>query len=137
MATAKKTAKKAAAKPAKKGKEKPLARTQVPDGFKATSSSFAPGWHPWQDDSQPSELTGEWGEERTVEVRRGRGTQEQRVCNLTTEDGETYAIWCSSGLAGLFDEAKEGDTVFIAYEGEGPAKKGQNPPRIFTTGIAE
>ena len=133
MATAKKTAK----KPVKKIKEKPLARTQVPEGFKATSSSFAPSWNPWKDKTQPNELTGEWGEERTIEVRRGRGTQEQRVCNVTTEDGEVYAVWGSSGLLGLFDEAKEGDTVYIHYDGEGPAKKGQNPPRLFTTGIAD
>lgn len=136
MATAKKTAKKPA-KTAKKRKEKPLARTQVPEGFKATSSSFAPTWNPWKDKDQPVELTGEWGEEREIEVRRGRGTQTQRVCNVTTEDGEVYAIWCSSGLVGLFDEAKEGDTVYIHYDGEGPAKKGQNPPRLFTSGIAE
>lgn len=118
-------------------KEKSLARTQVPEGFKATSSSFAPTWAPWKDKSQPNEITGEWGSEREVPVRRGRGSEDQRVCNITTEDGDVYSIWCSAGLMGLFDEAKEGDTVFIRYDGEGKAKKGQNAPRLFTTGVAE
>lgn len=127
----------AARKTAKKTKEKPLARTQLPDGFKATSSSYGVTWAPWKDDDHPQELSGEWGEEREVEVRRGRGTQSQRVCNLTDEEGTVWSIWCSSGLVGLFDEAKEGDTVFIRFDGEGTAKKGQNPPRLFTTGVAE
>jgi len=132
--TAKKTPTK---KKAAKKSEAPNTGPQLPPGFKPTSNQYAPSWNPGSDETHPKELIGEWGAERTITIRRGRGTQEQRVCNLTTDDGVVWTIWASAMLTGLFDEAQEGSIVYIRYDGEGNAKKGQHPPKLFTTAIAE
>lgn len=131
MAKAKKKASKKTAK--KVDKE----HVVIPSGFKPTSGSYAPTWDPANNKDHPTELIGVWGKEREIEVRRGRGVQKNRVCNVTTEDEQVWSVWMSATLTGLFDEAKEGDTVYMRFDGLGKAKRGQHPPKLFTTGIAE
>lgn len=109
---------------------------KVPDGFKPISGAFAPTWNPAEDENQPQELVGIWGKERTVQIRRGRGVQEQRVVPIQTET-EAWTLWCSAGLVALFDSAEEDDEVYIRFDGLGQAKGKQNPPKLFTTAIAE
>jgi hypothetical protein len=135
MAAKKKASKKTAKKSAKSS-DKDHA-VVIPAGFKPTSGSYAPTWDPANNSEHPSELIGVWGKEREVEVRRGRGVQKNRVCSVTTEDEQVWSVWCSATLTGLFDEAKEGDTVYMRFDGLGKAKRGQHPPKLFTTGIAE
>lgn len=127
----KKTAKKKAAKNTPDSSE-----IKVPSGFKAVSGAFAPTWNPAENEDQPQEIVGIWGKERKVSIKRGRGVQEQRVVNIQTDD-DAWTVWCSAGLTSLFNEAEEGDEVYIRFDGLGQAKGRQNPPKLFTTAIAE
>jgi hypothetical protein len=136
-------AKKKASKKATRGRKQAAKPSPVviPKGFKPTSNTFAPTWDPANNKDHPTEIIGTWGKERDVEVRRGRGVQKNRVCNITVEDDngdeKMWSVWHSATLTGLFDEAKEGDTVYIRFDGLGTAKRGQHPPKLYTTGIQE
>lgn len=132
----KKTANKKASKKTAKVDRPDPSEVKVPEGFKAISGAFAPTWAPNENEGQPGEITGIWGKERIVQIRRGRGMQDNRVCTIQT-DNEAYTIWCSAGLVPLFDSAEEGDEVYIRYDGLGKAKGKQNPPKLYTTAIAE
>lgn len=110
------------------------ASNALPEGFKSLSSEqgIARDW-----DAMP-ELIGEWGGVRTISVKRGRKTEEQRLATVRDEaDGVLYTVWESALLTPLFEEAEQGDRVAIKYLGLGKAKPGQNPPRLFNVGIAE
>lgn len=141
MATARKSSKpvsQAKARHVARGKaEKPLANTSLPPGFRTVSSSYAPTWQPWNDEEQPTELVGTWGAVRTVETKRGRGTQEQQVCSIDTEDHGSFTVWCSAALVPFFEEAKEGDTVFLRFDGMGPARGRKQPMKLITAAIEE
>lgn len=136
MARAKKTQRKTSKKKTTKANAPEASEIKVPSGFKAVSGAFAPTWNPAENEDQPQEIVGIWGKERTVSIKRGRGVQEQRVVNIQTDD-DAWTVWCSVGLTSLFDEAEEGDEVYIRFDGLGQAKGRQNPPKLFTTAIAE
>lgn len=135
MARSTKTTKKTSKKSAKTNAPDP-SEIKVPQGFKPISGAFAPTWNPAEDENQPQEIVGTWGKERIVTIRRGRGVQEQRVVPIQTET-EAWTLWCSAGLVALFDSAEEGDEVYIRFDGLGQKKGKQNPPKLFTTAIAE
>jgi hypothetical protein len=118
---------------AKATKAKNATETQLPVGYKPIRG-FA---ERWDYDAQPA-VEGEWGEVRTVEIKRGRKVEEGRVCDLVQDDGVSLAIWESAGLRGLFEQAEPGQRVYIRYDGLGTIRKaGQNPPKRFTVGIAD
>jgi hypothetical protein len=99
----------------------------LPAGFKKVEG-FA---LPWDLDEMPV-LQGTWGKVRTITVKRGKKMEEQRVCDVETADGKRYNVWESALLRPLFDDADEGTDVYIAFEGYGKAKAGQNAPKLFT-----
>lgn len=112
-----------------------IKHSALPAGFVAVSTQMAVTWDPTNPD-HPQAIQGTWGHVREIEIKRGRGIQIQHVVNVTTDE-TTWSVWESAGLKGLFEEAEEGDEVYIKYEGLGKAKKGQNAPKIYTSGIAE
>ena len=85
----------------------------------------------WDLDDMPV-LQGTWGKVRTITVKRGQKMEEQRVCDVETEDGKRYTVWESAMLSPLFNDCESGDDVYIAFEGFGKAKTGQNAPKLFT-----
>ena len=105
---------------------------RLPPGFKPLQS----GGVPWDMEVMP-ELVGEWKGVRTIEVKRGRKMEEQRLATVLTDDGRLITVWESAMLRTLFDEAEEGDRVAIVYQGLGKAKPGQNPPKLFEVGIQQ
>lgn len=127
MATRKTATKRSNAK-----KTAPATNGSLPEGFRALSSEqgVARDW-----DAKPT-LIGIWGGVRTINVKRGRKMEEQRVATARdSADGVLYTVWESALLTPLFDEADEGDEVAIVYKGLGKAKTGQNPPKLFECGI--
>jgi hypothetical protein len=119
--------------------------SNIPAGMKALGSSFAPSWKPEKEgDSVHGVVT---GEVRTVEFKstKGRGankvevTEERRTFEMTTHEGDRWAIWESAALAELFDQVEAqgvGVEIYIAYDGKGKKKPGQNAPNLFTAAIA-
>lgn len=105
---------------------------RLPAGFKPLQS----GGVPWDMDAMP-ELVGEWKGVRTIEVKRGRKMEEQRLATVLTDDERLITVWESAMLRDLFDTAEEGDRVAIVYQGLGKAKPGQNPPKLFEVGIQQ
>lgn len=124
MAKAKAKATKKAAPAAKRGNAK---ASNLPAGFKAVEGFGLE----WDLDEMPV-LQGEWGKVRTITVKRGKKMEEQRVCDVTVDDGKRYTVWESAMLAPLFNDCEEGTEVYIAFEGYGKAKAGQNAPKLFT-----
>ena len=127
MATAKKTSKKTASrKPAASG-------NGVPEGFTPVLSGYAETWQPEIGDS----ISGDVVEVKTHTIRRGRKEVETRVMTVQKDDGTHASVWESALLAALFNDVVPGESrVYIRYDGQGTAKKGQNPPRLYTCGIA-
>jgi hypothetical protein len=77
-------------------------------------------------------LQGVWGKVRTIQVKRGKKMEDARLCDVETEDGQRFTVWESAVLAPLFNDCEAGTEVYIAFEGYGVAKKGQNAPKLFT-----
>lgn len=136
-------AKKAAKKTRKPATAKAAALpngSDIPEGFKQLGGGYAPTWKP--DADGPAQLMGEvTGGVREVEMTIGRKKQTRRCLEVTDdESGSRFTIWESAALGEFFDqiaEQGEGAKVFVRYDGLGTAKKGQNPPKLFTVAIAE
>ena len=130
--TAKKKAKR---KPAKAAAALPPSG-DIPEGMKQLGGGYAPTWQPEIGDS----LHGVISEGiRTVEFKQGRKVTERRVVELTTHEGERFAIWESAALGAMFDSIEAdgpGGEYFIRFDGLGKKKAGQNPPKLFTVAQA-
>lgn len=139
MAARKKAApKKAAAKkaaPKKASPKKPQypqrSSNKLPEGYKALNAGFAPTWEPEEGDVLEGVVTAV----REVEVKRGRKLIQTHAMEIETEDGDRQTLWESALLSELFSEAEVGSQVFVLYEGLGPAQPGQNPPKLYVSGI--
>lgn len=121
------------AKAKAKAKAKRAPRTAASNGKGSLPAGFTrvEGFGlPWDLDEMPV-LQGEWGKVRTITVKRGKKMEEQRVCDVETEDGKRYTVWESAALMSLFNECDEGTEVYLEFQGYGTAKKGQNAPKLF------
>jgi len=112
-----------------RAKAKPASKKAngLPAGFSRVEG-FAQTW----DVEEMPVLQGTWGKVRSIQVKRGKKMEDARVCDVETDEGKRYTVWDSAGLRALFDTADEGTEVYIAYEGLGTAKKGQNAPKLYT-----
>lgn len=68
------------------------------------------------------------------------GPNNSRLYNLKMEDGALVAVWGGTVLDSRMDMCiaqgmKPGDFVKAVYIGDAPAKKGQNPARIYQVGF--
>jgi hypothetical protein len=118
---------KAKAKAKSKGKVHTL-----PSGYKVIGR--APNWDP---EKHPV-LEGERG--ATQEVTFDKGTKKERTQRLTIVQDETLGavtLWESSTLRDFFDQTNDGDNIRVEFLGFGDAKKGQNPPKLFSVGVKE
>ena len=106
--------------------------SNLPKGFKAIQ-----GFSKSHDFDENPVLQGIWGEVREIEVKPTNKNDDGKrtVVEVTPANGIPVTVWRSAGLAGLFDQAEEGDEVYIEFTGMGKAKKGQSAPRLFVTGI--
>src|SRR5690554_6246769 len=121
-----------AAMAARKKASKPQATNSLPEGFKPITSERG---IPWDLEKMPT-LVGTWLGVRTIQVKRGRKTEDQNVATVRTADGTVYTVWETAMLAPLFEQAVADESeVAIVYKGLGKAKPGQNPPKIFEVGI--
>lgn len=60
-----------------------------------------------------------------------------KLATIRTTDGGEVQVWESSRLRALFT-VKKGTKVFVRFEGIGKAaKKGQNPPRLYTVATSK
>jgi hypothetical protein len=103
----------------------------LPNGYKVIGR--APNW----DMEKHPVLDGERGEAKDVTFvdPKKKGKDAKRVVRTFIVNDETLGpvnVWESGGLRDLFDNTEDGDTVRIEYLGLGTAKKGQNPPRLFS-----
>ena len=133
------TAKGKASKPTRRKSSATPPASSLPPGMKAVNSGYAPSWRP---ETIGEQLHGVVSDPvKVVQVKNGRKTEDRRVFELTNNaDGSRHAIWESAALKELFDivaDRGEGAEVFIQYDGLGKRKAGQNPPKLFTTAVAE
>jgi hypothetical protein len=124
----------AKAKAKAKAKSKSKAKTQhtLPNGYKVIGR--APNWDP---EKNPV-LEGERGE--TQEVTFDKGTKKertQRLCIVQDDTLGAVTLWESSTLRDFFDQTEKGDHIRVEFLGYGDAKKGQNAPKLFSTGVKE
>lgn len=123
------------AKAKAKAKSKSNSKSKVhalPNGYKVIGR--APNWDP---EKNPV-LQGERG--ATQEVTFDKGTKKertQRLCIVQDETLGAVTLWEASTLRDLFDQTEEGDDIRVEYLGLGEAKKGQNPPKLFSVGVKE
>lgn len=109
-----------------------ISRT-LPDGYKALNSR-APAW---KHEEEPV-LIGERVRVHTITLDKGtKKEREQRIMTVDSADLGQVAVFESAALTSLFDESEDGQGVFIEFTGMGTAKKGQNAPKLFNTGVAE
>lgn len=110
---------------------------EIPEGMKQLGGGYAPTWKP--DERRELHFT-VTGAVREVEMTIGRKKQTRRCLEATTLDDEArYTIWESAALGDFFDQVAtdgEGGEYYIRYDGLGTAKKGQNPPKLFTVAAA-
>lgn len=108
---------------------------ELPKGYAPISAGYAPTWDPA---ARPL-LEGVVSDFRDIKVTRGTGRnkreEQQNLCTLTTDAGEAFTVWESALLRGMFEQAKDGDRVALAFRGMGKAKKGQNAPKLIDVGI--
>jgi hypothetical protein len=105
-------------------------KVELPDGFQ----NIAGFSEKWDYKTQPI-LEGTWGIVRTIQVVRGRKSEEARVVDVEQDNGESVAVWESAALKNAFLTLQPGNRVHIAYMGEGTARKpGQSPPHLFKVG---
>lgn len=71
-----------------------------------------------------------------VELAGKEGVRVAKVAHVANKDG-TFGLWESATLKPLFRELKEGDHVWVRYEGRGEKKPGQDAPKLFTAGVVE
>lgn len=108
--------------------------SNIPEGMQQIGGGYAPTWKP----EKPGESVHGHvvGDVRSVEMTIGRKKQERRCFEVKTKEGDRFTIWESAALGELFDMVADGMEVFIQYDGLGKAKKGQNPPKLFTVAAA-
>ena len=134
----KKTSKKKTAKATATAAAKSLPKgSDIPEGMQQIGGGYAPSWKPEEVPSIHGTVT---GGVREVEMTIGRKKQTRRCLELTDKNTEQrYTVWESAALGDFFDvvaEAGEGGEYFIRFDGYGTAKKGQNPPKLFTVAAA-
>lgn len=123
---------KAKAKAKSKSKQKAGKVHTLPNGYKVIGR--APNWDP---EKNPV-LEGERGE--TQEVTFDKGTKKertQRLCVVQSDELGAVTLWESSMLRDFFDQTNNGDNIRVEYLGLGEAKKGQQAPKLFSTGVKE
>lgn len=124
-------------KPRGKGNALPPAG-DIPEGMQQLGGGYAPTWKPAAEGEALHGIV--TGGVRMVEMTIGRKKQERRCFELTTHgDEQRFTIWESAALGELFDQVTEhgeGLEVYVRYDGLGTAKKGQNPPKLFTCAAA-
>lgn len=106
--------------------------SSLPAGYKALDAR-APNW----EFEKNKEISGTRGPAR--EVKFDEGTKRERVSRVMTVDDAKLGrvtVWESAALRALFNETEDGDEVFVRFTGYGKAKKGQNAPKLFETGVA-
>lgn len=158
MATRKNAAAKKAAAPAKPGRKpgakgasgvkaradkahNPWAGVALPEGFQAvTNGDYG---QDWDYEAAPILIGKVVGEVRTVEVKRGRVMESQRVVtvdgDVTTPDGEIHSsgphtVWDSASLHSWFDTVMPGMGVAVVFQGYREVGKG-SPMKMFLGSI--
>ena len=127
---AKKKATKRSAPRARSGKAAGL-----PEGYTAIGG-FTPFWQPKK---AGDTLEGVFGERREIakkKVRKGE-KKTQTIATITQDDGTAFSIGESAMLRPLFENASDGDRVYIEFQGMGKKKPGQNAPRLYKLGIQQ
>lgn len=125
------------AKAKAKAKAKSSKRTKgdkavmLPDGYKVIGR--APNW----DMDKHPVLEGVRGEDKEViftdPKKKGKDAKRKvRTFVVVDETIGAVNVWESGGLRDLFDNTGDGDAIRIEFLGLGTAKKGQNPPRLFS-----
>ncbi len=111
--------------------KKPRKAVDVPQGYSVKVTAELPD--PW-DYTKQTELSGTVQAIQTVKITSKDGTRTTRVAHIANKDG-VIGLWESATLTPLFDALKDGDDVFVRYEGLGEAKSGRSAPKLFTAAI--
>lgn len=106
-------------------------KVALPKGF-TSIGGFGESWRPTK---KGASLQGVMKGSKTIKVERKRNGKTVKepwtIYTIETNDGGEMQVGESSGLRAL-KSVKKGVEVFIRFDGMGKAKKGQNPPRLFT-----
>lgn len=132
MVSKTKAASKQKAKAATKRKAKFNMKTapQLPNGYKVIGR--APNW----DVEKHPVIEGVRGKAKSVVMNEGTKKEyEVRTMIVTDDEVGAVTVWESALLTDLFDNTDDGDNIRIEFNGYGPKKPGQNPPKLFTCGI--
>lgn len=111
----------------------------IPEGMKQMGGGYAPTWTPEDIGDTIHGIVSALPKDLTLNKGK-RNENTTRVMEVTTMEGDRFAVWDSAVLSDLFDEVNvqgEGIEIFIQYDGLGKKKPGQNPPKLFTVAIAE
>ena len=106
--------------------------TKLPKGYEAISG-FGQSW-PSDDTKAGDMIEGTITEFDEVDVKRGKKTTTVQNMKVETKEGQVHTLWESAGLRPLF-EYEEGTIICVIFLGMGKAKRGQNPPRLYTLGV--
>lgn len=118
---------------AKKKSAPEVKRTEIPDGFRAVrSGEFAP-FHDFI--TQPV-CIGVVRGVREGTVGKGKAQRSTRYMDLDC-DGREVTVGERADLKGLFDHAKIGQTVMIAYEGKKKIPGKPQPMMVFSCAIKD
>jgi len=113
------------------------ASADIPQGMRKIGGGYSATWDPKEGDVIHGPTT---SPVKTVEMTIGRRKQERRCVEVADKHtGNRSTVWESAALGALFDELVEsgqGTIVWIRFDGLGKAKKGQNPPKLFSAAIA-
>lgn len=103
----------------------------LPEGYKVIQR--APNW----DAEKNPVVEGKRGPIYNVTLNKGKpDARTVHVMTVSDESLGDVTVWESGMLSDLFERTHEGDTVRIEYLGVGKAaKKGQNPPKLFSAAV--
>ncbi|MHB1516599.1 MAG: hypothetical protein ACYCVY_13065 [Acidiferrobacteraceae bacterium] len=106
--------------------------SKLPKGFTVVPmGSYAPK----HDFDKEDTLQGVCLEVKTVTVGSGKKQRECAVATIEKIDGSRVVLWESAGLAGLFEQLKPKQRVWVHFDGLVKIKGRAEPMRTFTAGI--
>ena len=113
--------------------ETPTKGTAAPKGFRTVVTIDLP--EAWDYVKVPT-LLGIVTLLQEIPITDDRGERIAKVAHVDA-GGTTVGLWESATLRPLFRHLKEGQTVWVKFEGLGDKKPGRDAPKLFTAAIKE
>jgi hypothetical protein len=117
-------------------KQKAKATQQPPKGMTLIAGGYA---NSWDVEVMPILEGHVESPPKVVTLTQGGKKTDRKCVEVKTEDGARYTLWESAALVNFFEVLAEKApcNVWVAFQGYGKAKKGQNAPKLFEAAIGE